>query len=77
MKRASITNKKSGNKGAPYWWTNDIAEIRKKCLAVRRVLTRMGKHQQISNERVEETTLEYRTLRKELKNNISRSKKEK
>lgn len=59
---------------AAYWWSNEIAELRRKCIQCRRILTRARgrNHGPAPNEEIE-----FKEARKALKLAIRRSKKEK
>lgn len=69
---AAMPRRKSGPQARTpvHWWTPEISELRRKCLAARRKATR-------GNRREEDTNyeLEYRNARKELRTAIKISKK--
>lgn len=71
---ASMPRKKSlhGKKKPVYWWTEDIARLRRRCLQLRRRITRVRRR---SPETAEVESIEFRDAKKELKRAIIRSKK--
>uniref|UniRef100_T1HW45 Endo/exonuclease/phosphatase domain-containing protein n=1 Tax=Rhodnius prolixus TaxID=13249 RepID=T1HW45_RHOPR len=63
-----------GNKGPAYWWTEEIAQLRRNCLRLRRKATRT-RRRNASEAEVEQE--EYRAAKKALKHSINRSKRQK
>lgn len=55
-----------------YWWTQDIAELRKKCLALRRKITRNNRRQSAD---ITMDVVDYAEKRKELRLVINESKR--
>lgn len=66
--------KPNGHWKPVYWWTNEIADLRRRCLHLRRQVTR-GRRR--NTEPTENTLAEYRTAKLELKKSIKKSKKQK
>lgn len=64
------------NDKAPYWWTNEIAELRVAAVACRRRMTRARARGQVAPEEIIAIEGEYRNGRKELRCAIARSKKQ-
>ena len=75
--KATITSRSSRKGKTPYWWTEEIAKKREKCLTALRALTRIRKNSKAPTKEVGEVKLKYDIVKKELKNCISKSKKEK
>lgn len=48
IQEAAISSRKNSKSKTPYWWSVEIANIREKCLAARRALTRKKKVSQFS-----------------------------
>ncbi|KAJ8977407.1 hypothetical protein NQ317_003188 [Molorchus minor] len=63
-----------GRKKAVYWWTEEIADLRRQCLRLRRVATRARRR---NEEMAAEAHEEFRLARRNLKQTIYRSKKAK
>ncbi|KAJ8975986.1 hypothetical protein NQ317_016232 [Molorchus minor] len=63
-----------GRKKAVYWWTEEIADLRRQCLRLRRVATRARRR---NEEMAAEAHEEFRLARRNLKQTIHRSKKAK
>ncbi|XP_073999982.1 uncharacterized protein [Rhodnius prolixus] len=65
-RRAKLRRRKT----AVYWWTEEIAELRRKCLRLRRIVTRARRR----NRDVEMEHSQFSQARRALKNAIFRSK---
>lgn len=63
-----------GRKKAAYWWTDEIANLRKRCLKLRRKITRVRRRN--PDTQIRETE-EFANAKKELKRAIYKSKKRK
>lgn len=62
-------------RGPVYWWSEELAAIRRRCQAARRVFTRSrGRH--VAEDVVESNLRDYRAAKKELRNAILKSKKQ-
>lgn len=65
-----------GNRKSVYWWNNAIAELRRNCIRLRRLIKRqnkrLGTHVAVTN-----LGEEYKGAKKKLKEEIARSKKQK
>lgn len=63
------------NKGVPYWWTNEISEIRQRCLKSRRCVQRVQRRRIRNQARVKEVQEEYKSYKRELRLKIRASKR--
>lgn len=72
---ASMPRRKSGcdPRKPKYWWTEEISDLRKECLRHRRKLLREKRN---NTQEPCQSSLEYKTKRKELKSAIEKSKRE-
>lgn len=73
---ASMPRKRACRRGAvaAYWWTDEIANLRKRCIELRRRMTRTRRRNPNSTERESE---DFKTAKKDLKRAINQSKKAK
>ena len=68
--------KKDGHRKPKYWWTREIAEVRKECEMKRRILRRKNRSR-APIEQIEEAKNNYKQKRKELTKMIKKTKEEK
>ncbi|KAI5747429.1 hypothetical protein M8J77_014440 [Diaphorina citri] len=70
-------NKKRDGRRPVYWWTKKIAELRRKCHAQKRKMTRTNKRRSSTDREKEDMRLRYYELKRKLRQEIEDEKKRK